>query len=457
MRHNPGNLRQQGFLGYRPQAAGDEGWGRMRGQEGRSHQQGAPYDNGGQNNWGRNNTVPPLENRGMLLGDILRQAPQYSANATFDQRPPTWDHIMSPPTQAYESKGQDHTNGAFAQAMSRITSNPTSANQGSGEGQNLFSREFFQQLQMALSIQMGLNGPQQIKEHALHNVLVSQSARGDMRQVLRSRASIYEDELDPNWFKPKTDLGGKATTMVQRNKARAQLAGAPLLVAQVGAMEFRKKLLQGDQDAIKGLRLGDTVTVAEMLKILGRIPPISTLQLCNPQAATWMKEHLLQHGDDLDYVQDVLTATGENTELNPILNGVLAGFARRKRHGRFKHGPLNLEFDRLRYANTATPKDSDLATLMASQKKKQPDTNNSCHFFQQAVGCTYGMGCRFKHKCVVCGKSSHGASDCPDAGRSSGRKRDRLDGRQEADTQREQERPPNSRKRRSRANVNNTT
>ena len=169
--------------------------------------------------------------------------------------------------------------------MSRITSNPTSANQGSGEGQNLFSRELFQQLQMALSIQMGLNGPQQIKEHALHNVLASQSARGDMRQVLRSRASIYEDELDPNWFKPKTDLGGKATTMIQRNKARAQLAGAPLLVAQVGAMEFRKKLLQGDQEATQGLRLGDTCTVAEVLKILGKLPPLSVLQLCNPQVA----------------------------------------------------------------------------------------------------------------------------------------------------------------------------
>ena len=51
---------------------------------------------------------------------------------------------------------------------------------------------------MALTVQMGLNGPQQVKERALHNVLTSKAARGDMRQVLQSRAEIYGDELDPN-------------------------------------------------------------------------------------------------------------------------------------------------------------------------------------------------------------------------------------------------------------------
>ena len=52
---------------------------------------------------------------------------------------------------------------------------------------------------MALTIQMGLNGPQQVKERALHNIRTSKSARGDMKQVLQSRAEIYGDELDPKW------------------------------------------------------------------------------------------------------------------------------------------------------------------------------------------------------------------------------------------------------------------
>lgn len=87
--------------------------------------------------------------------------------------------------------------GPLAQAMSQITCNPTSARQGMGENA-IFNREMFEQLQMALTIQMGLNGPQQVKERALHNVLTSKAARGDMRQVLQSRAEIYGDELDPN-------------------------------------------------------------------------------------------------------------------------------------------------------------------------------------------------------------------------------------------------------------------
>ena len=85
--------------------------------------------------------------------------------------------------------------------MARITTNPTTANQGMGNQQVIFNRDLFEQLQMALSIQMGLNGPQQVKEHALHNVLNSPSARGDMNQVLQSRAEIYGDGLDLNWFK----------------------------------------------------------------------------------------------------------------------------------------------------------------------------------------------------------------------------------------------------------------
>ena len=66
-----------------------------------------------------------------------------------------------------------------------------------GQGQ-INNRELFDQLQMALTIKMGLNGPQQVKERALRNILTSKSARGDMRQVLQSRAEIYGDELDPN-------------------------------------------------------------------------------------------------------------------------------------------------------------------------------------------------------------------------------------------------------------------
>ena len=87
---------------------------------------------------------------------------------------------------------------------------------------------------------MGLNGLQQVKERALHNVLTNKSARGDLKQILQSRAEIYNDMLEPNWFRANTDLAGKAKTMRQKNQGRSQLAGAPLLVAQLGALELRK-------------------------------------------------------------------------------------------------------------------------------------------------------------------------------------------------------------------------
>ena len=63
----------------------------------------------------------------------------------------------------------------------------------------------FEQLQMALTVQMGLNGPQQVKERALHNVLTATSAQVDIKQVLESRAELYGDELDPKWFRQNTD------------------------------------------------------------------------------------------------------------------------------------------------------------------------------------------------------------------------------------------------------------
>ena len=95
-------------------------------------------------------------------------------------------------------------------------------------------------MQLVLALKMGLNGPQQVKERALHNVLTSRLARGDMKQVLQSRAEIYGDALEPNWFQTNSDLGGKAKSMRQKNRARSQLARAPLLVAQIGALEMRK-------------------------------------------------------------------------------------------------------------------------------------------------------------------------------------------------------------------------
>ena len=123
---------------------------------------------------------------GMQMYSNLRQQPIGGQN--LNQRGQARGGTFSNPTIRQ---------GAFARAMSQITNNPSSAAQGNGLDANVLNRNLFDQIQLALAVKMGLNGPQQIKERALYNVLTSKSARGDMKQVLQSRAEIYSDELEP--------------------------------------------------------------------------------------------------------------------------------------------------------------------------------------------------------------------------------------------------------------------
>ena len=75
-------------------------------------------------------------------------------------------------------------------------------------------------------------------------------------------------------------MGTKAKSRKDRNLARSRLVGAPLLVAQLGAMEFRDRMRNGDETVLKTLRLGTKTTVAEVLKKLGQAPPLAVLELC---------------------------------------------------------------------------------------------------------------------------------------------------------------------------------
>ena len=181
------------------------GYGRLQGQQRRGGNRQAPYDSMGSNNQGGHYVGSHAPDLDMKLEDVLRRGVHRNPNPTFYPRPQVSNHLMAPmanaqPAQNHNYGGYGYSQGpsdAFGQAMSQITSNPTSARQGIGGDQNIFNRELFEQLQMALTIQMGLNGPQQVQEHALHNVRTSRSARGDMKQVLQSRAGIYGEELDP--------------------------------------------------------------------------------------------------------------------------------------------------------------------------------------------------------------------------------------------------------------------
>ena len=84
----------------------------------------------------------------------------------------------------------------FTRAVSHIFDERTGSQGNNGTGSRA-SQQMFEQLQMALAIKLGLDGPQLVKQRALQNLLTSETARGDIRQIVRSRAELYGDLLDP--------------------------------------------------------------------------------------------------------------------------------------------------------------------------------------------------------------------------------------------------------------------
>ena len=237
--------------------------------------------------------------------------------------------------------------------------------------------------------------------------------RGNIKEILERRAKLYDDNLDPKWFSYDSDLGVKAKSSQERNTARAMLAAAPLMMAQQGALDLRKRMIEGDSSILSGLRLEDKMTVAQVLSKLKAVPPLTILKLCNKEVGDFVMDNLLQHSDDLDFVQDVLDLVGLHSALTPTLHTVLAGFSRRKNHGRFKYGQMSIAMDRLIYARLASPKDKDNRNVIKrKERSKSGNCKDLCHHFQRRTGCRDVDGCQFEHSCIICGKKSHGAFCC---------------------------------------------
>ena len=76
-----------------------------------------------------------------------------------------------------EQQRNEHQRGGrvseIASAMSQITSNPSASSQGNRSRSSEINNKLNSQLQMALAINLGLNGQQEEKERALHNVVTS--------------------------------------------------------------------------------------------------------------------------------------------------------------------------------------------------------------------------------------------------------------------------------------------
>jgi hypothetical protein len=297
------------------------------------------------------------------------------------------------------------------QEMSTIATNHTSAiisnNPQGSHCLNPFN--------MQSSLNFGCNSSYNVSQQALFNVMMSNSARGDMQQILQARAGVYGNSLAPELFRPGVDIGSHVKSIAERNKARAMLAGAPLMVAQLGAQDLKRKMVTGKTDILRSLRLGAPSTVGQVLMQLRDAPPLAILKLCNKEAGTFIANTMVQHLQDLNYVQDVLTCVGSHAELKPSILAIHEGFNRRRSLGRFQQGHHSIDFDRLRFAPLATAADNDDFFLNTSRPNAFNSTtqlHENCRGFQTKRGCQNPLRCKLSHKCSVCGKKNHGASTC---------------------------------------------
>ena len=61
--------------------------------------------------------------------------------------------------------------------------------------------------------------------------------QGDIEEVLQIRGKLYDEGLDPKWFSYDSDLGEKAKSTQDRNKARALLAATELILVKIARRE----------------------------------------------------------------------------------------------------------------------------------------------------------------------------------------------------------------------------
>ena len=113
-----------------------------------------------------------------------------------------------------------------------------------------------------------------------------------------------------------------------------------------------------------------------------------------------MEESLLQHNNDLDYLQQLTTSLGKRTELNPSLNAVIEAFNRRRFYGRYKKDGQSVELDTLLHQRSKGDNDED----------ESSKDNRVCFNFQRGH-CAFKF-CNFQHKCSICFSPSHGANSC---------------------------------------------
>ena len=127
-----------------------------------------------------------------------------------------------------------------------------------------------------------------------------------------------------------------------------------MLVAQTGLLAIRSGLCMGHPGILERVSLGDRLSVAETLKILGNAPPWSTLKLVYGERGSSCERQVDKVLAELDFVQTVNDLVGAKTELNPSLNAVAEAFKRRQLLGAFVSDNHEINLDALLHSDSST-------------------------------------------------------------------------------------------------------
>ena len=270
-------------------------------------------------------------------------------------------------------------------------------------------------LTWAMAQKLNVGSAQHSNEKALLNILKEKGAVTDLKQALKARAAVYGASLDPSYFGKGKDLSKKTKTPRERRVARGMPTGSVLFAAQIGAHNVRKLLTDGDRVTLNEMRPDTRGTAAQFMKALAQAPVLQIIERVNGEKYQKLKERLLQQGDDLDFLQNVVKSATEEPALNPVTNAISDAFSRRRFSGRFKTPGKSLELDTLLHQSTkGTLDDDDIDPVSLGNSKQEGSAGFSsrrpCFAFQSG-GCNRKQ-CNFRHVCLVCRSESHGSDRC---------------------------------------------
>ena len=196
---------------------------------------------------------------------------------------------------------------------------------------------------------------------------------------------------------------------------------------------------EGMHGILRHIRSSSVGTAAHFKKALGQAPMLEAMNFIGDKKGEQIAQALLQHADDLDYLQELTSSVAKKSSINPTLNAVVQAYTRR----RFKAEGQSVELETLVHQSTKTTKDDDVRTSENNSSR----SDRLCWAYQRAT-CSW-QNCGFQHRCSLCNSKTHGAINCPKGATNQSRAQAPATERSSDSTR--TDRPPHQRYRKARA------